>query len=110
MSLIRCGGPSAVRTRTAASCCGTRPSIHVSSGNVVITGIDQIRYWRGRSFLIWINGCPEKSPPTFGLGNRFGYRYFSDLRPNVANVLHPFPLREILIACPRIVGCGGPLK
>src|ERR1017187_1465567 len=70
MSLIRCGGPSAVRTRTAASCCGTRPSRHVSSGNVVITGIDQIRYWRRRSFLIWINGCPEKSPPTFGLGNR----------------------------------------
>jgi hypothetical protein len=41
-------------------------------------------------------------PPTFGLGNRFGYRYFNDLRPNVANVLHTFPHREILIACPQI--------
>jgi hypothetical protein len=40
-------------------------------------------------------------PPTFGLGNRFGYRYFNDLRPNVANVLHPFPRHEILTTCPR---------
>jgi hypothetical protein len=36
-------------------------------------------------------------PPTFGLGNRFGYWYFNDLRPDVANVLHPFPRRETLI-------------
>ena len=29
-------------------------------------------------------------PPTFGLGNRFGYLFINDLRLNVANVLHPF--------------------
>jgi hypothetical protein len=28
-------------------------------------------------------------PPIFGLGNRFGYQFINDLRPNVANVLHP---------------------
>jgi hypothetical protein len=35
-------------------------------------------------------------PPTFGLGNRSTHRYFNSLRRNVANVLHPFPRREIL--------------
>jgi hypothetical protein len=30
-------------------------------------------------------------PPTFGLGNRFGPQLVNDLRPDVANVLHPFP-------------------
>jgi len=29
-------------------------------------------------------------PPTFGLGNRFSHQFINDLRPNVANVLHPF--------------------
>jgi len=42
-------------------------------------------------------------PLTFGLGNRFGYQHFNDLRPNVANVLHPFLRRKILITCPRFV-------
>ena len=36
-------------------------------------------------------------PPTFGLGNRFDYRFIKGLRPNVANVLHPFPRDEFLI-------------
>jgi len=34
-------------------------------------------------------------PPTFGLGNRFAHQPFNDLRPDVANVLHPFLRREI---------------
>jgi hypothetical protein len=33
-------------------------------------------------------------PPTSILGNRCGYNYFNDLRPNVANVLHPFRRQE----------------
>jgi len=33
-------------------------------------------------------------PPTFGLGNRFGYLFVNDLQPDVANVLHPFRRRQ----------------
>jgi hypothetical protein len=33
-------------------------------------------------------------PPTFGLGNRFVYKHFNDLRQNVANVLHLFRRQE----------------
>ena len=42
-------------------------------------------------------------PPTFGLGNRFAYRFVNDLQPDVANVLHLFPRHEIRIAYPRFV-------
>ena len=41
-------------------------------------------------------------PPTFGLGNRFAYQPFNDLRPDVANVLHPFSRCKTLIAYPQI--------
>jgi hypothetical protein len=49
-------------------------------------------------------------PPTFGLGNRFGCRLINGLRPNVANVLQPFPRHKILIMCPGFVVWRGPLK
>jgi hypothetical protein len=43
--------------------------------------------------LIWLAVPRGVEPPTFGLGNRFGYLFINDLRLNVANVLHPFRRR-----------------
>ena len=46
--------------------------------------------------LIWLAVPRGVEPPTFGLGNRFAHQNFNDLRPNVANALHPFPTGENL--------------
>ena len=59
--------------------------------------MNKVRFARAtnRKFIFDFMAVPRGvEPPTFGLGNRFGYQYINDLRPNVANVLHPFCRRE----------------
>ena len=73
------------------SCCGTRRSRRASNGDVVITGMNQIRYWRRLAIR------KEVEPLTYGLGNRFAHQYIKYSCPNVANMLHPLLCHKLLI-------------
>src|ERR1035437_10964053 len=54
------------------------------------------RRYKPPNYLVGSMAAPRGvEPPTFGLGNRFSHLYFKHLRPDVANVLHPFRRREI---------------
>ena len=81
----------------------------IGRGSGLIIKLTQRRLLPNDFYEQWLSQNGVK-PLTFGLGNRFGYRFVNDLRPDVANVLHPFQHHKIVITHTSFVVWWGPIE